>query len=71
MRPAPDTTFLNTMPMPMAALTEVDAFNSAWAITMPAQLEGHVMPSALFSEPIRGLSTREMDEPEVFRHFFG
>lgn len=43
---------------------------SAWAETRPASLE---MLAALppFDEPVRGLATREVNEPELFRHFFG
>lgn len=45
-------------------------FNSAWGVTMPADLA--TMPSpAPFREAIRGLVTREVHEPELFKHFFG
>jgi hypothetical protein len=43
--------------------------SSAWDNTMPASLEVVFEPEP-FHEPIRGLSTREVREPDVFRHFF-
>lgn len=43
---------------------------SAWDNTMPADLLS-VPPTQPFSETLRGLATREVHEPEVFRHFFG
>lgn len=49
---------------------DVQEFNSAWGVTMPADLVAapQVTP---FREAISGLDTREVLEPEVFRHFFG
>lgn len=42
----------------------------AWANTMPAGLD--TLPQAEFyCEPLLGLSIREVNEPEVFTHFFG
>jgi hypothetical protein len=43
-------------------------FNTAWGVTMPACLEPAPQP---FLEPLHGLAMREVDEPELFRHFFG
>lgn len=43
---------------------------SPWDSTRPAELEGHV-PSQPFREPVDGLAIREVNEPDVFRHFFG
>lgn len=41
-------------------------------LTMPADLEKDKRPASRpFSEPLRGLSMREVIEPDVFRHFFG
>ena len=41
-----------------------------WAETMPASLDALPEP-ARFHEPLEGLSVRDIDEPEVFRAFFG
>ena len=43
---------------------------SPWDNTMPAALDPAPV-SMPFSEPIDGMSTREVLEPEVFAHFFG
>ena len=43
---------------------------AAWDNTMPADLLA-VTPTQPFSETLRGLATREVMEPDVFRHFFG
>lgn len=44
----------------------------AFDLTMPADLETNKRPASRpFSEPLRGLSMREVIEPDVFRHFFG
>jgi hypothetical protein len=45
-------------------------FNTAWGVTMPAHLDTVPQP-AMFEEAISGLVTREVDEPELFKHFFG
>jgi hypothetical protein len=43
--------------------------SSAWDNTMPASLE--TLPAPVpFREPIQGLATREISEPDVFRAFF-
>ena len=41
-----------------------------WDATRPAELEAAV-PSQPFREPVNGLAIREVNEPDVFRHFFG
>jgi hypothetical protein len=41
-----------------------------WDSTRPAELEAAVV-SAPFREPLQGVAIREVDEPDVFRHFFG
>ena len=41
-----------------------------WDSTRPAELEAGV-PSQPFREPVDGLAIREVNEPDVFRHFFG
>jgi hypothetical protein len=41
-----------------------------WAETMPVSLEAMTAP-AVFREPLEGLSVRDIDEPEIFRVFFG
>jgi hypothetical protein len=44
--------------------------SSPWDATRPAELERPV-PSRPFREPLKGVAVREVDEPDVFRHFFG
>jgi hypothetical protein len=41
-----------------------------WTETMPSALD-QLEPSGPYYEPIEGLVTREVTEPDVFRHFFG
>jgi len=41
-----------------------------WAETMPVSLEAMNEP-VTFREPLEGLSVRDIDEPEIFRVFFG
>jgi hypothetical protein len=41
-----------------------------WDATLPAELDGEVV-SEPFRETLKGLATREVSEPDVFRHFFG
>jgi hypothetical protein len=44
--------------------------NSVWGATAPSGLD--TVPSSLpFVERLTGLATREVIEPDVFRHFFG
>ena len=43
---------------------------SPWDSTRPAELES-VAPSAPFREPLQGVAMREVNEPDIFRHFFG
>jgi hypothetical protein len=45
-------------------------FNTAWGVTMPADLMTVPAPEG-YQEPIRGLVTREVNEPELFKLFFG
>lgn len=42
---------------------------SVWAATRPAGLESPSEP--VFAEAMQGLAVREVNEPDVFRHFFG
>jgi hypothetical protein len=44
--------------------------NADWNATMPAELVD-LAPAEPFKEALRGLQTREVHEPEVFRLFFG
>jgi hypothetical protein len=44
-------------------------FNSVWDATMPAALDP-LQESGPFVESVRGMVTRELREPDVFRHFF-
>jgi hypothetical protein len=41
-----------------------------WDNTLPANLEAPA-PTEPFQEALHGLSTRQVYEPDVFRHFFG
>ncbi len=50
--------------------TQVSDFNTAWGVTMPAHLDT-APQTAPYRETIRGLVTREMNEPELFKQFFG
>jgi len=43
----------------------------AWKNTMPASLMEIAQPPKAFREALDGLSMREVDEPEIFQHFFG
>lgn len=43
---------------------------AVWTETMPASLDA-LAPSEPFRETLSGLATREVNEPDVFRHFFG
>jgi hypothetical protein len=45
------------------------SFTGTWDVTMPAALDP-ITESGPFQEPLRGLVTRELREPDVFRHFF-
>jgi hypothetical protein len=44
--------------------------SSPWDSTRPAELETAVVSSP-FREPLQGVAIREVNEPDVFRHFFG
>ena len=46
------------------------AFDTPWNSTMAASLD-MLPPSQPFREALKGLATREVHEPDVFRHFFG
>ncbi|MEO5687410.1 MAG: hypothetical protein ABIR54_08610 [Burkholderiaceae bacterium] len=41
-----------------------------WAETMPAEFDAIDEPVS-FREPLEGLSMRDINEPEIFRLFFG
>ena len=43
---------------------------AAWDNTLPASLDPAPL-SQPFRESLQGLATREVIEPDVFRHFFG
>jgi hypothetical protein len=45
------------------------SFNGAWDATLPAALDP-LIASGPFQESLQGLVTRELREPDVFRHFF-
>jgi hypothetical protein len=47
-----------------------EAHAPTWAETMPASLDELEAP-VTFREPLEGLSVRDIDEPEIFRVFFG
>ncbi len=42
-----------------------------WAETMPAPFDAFDDPITRFREPLEGLAMRDIDEPEIFRVFFG
>ncbi|MBT9524671.1 MAG: hypothetical protein IV105_05380 [Rhizobacter sp.] len=50
--------------------TQVSDFNTAWGVTMPAHLDTPAQ-AAPYREAIRGLVTREVNEPDLFKQFFG
>lgn len=45
-------------------------FGMTWAATAPVELDA-LPPSQPFREAVEGLATREVNEPDVFQHFFG
>lgn len=48
------------------------SFSNAWDSTVPAALDTlPAQPPTPFREALQGLSTREVHEPDLFRHFFG
>lgn len=47
-----------------------DAAEEHWTRTQAAEFDALPLPSP-FQEPLKGLKTREVDEPAVFRYFFG
>jgi hypothetical protein len=55
---------------PARRRAEPSSYVSAWDNTMPADLLSLAAPQP-FEETLTGLATREVNEPEVFRHFFG
>ena len=58
-RGANDSRFQNSM-----------SFDAPWGATMPAALDPAPV-SQPFVERLEGLATREVNEPDVFQHFFG
>ena len=46
-------------------------FASTWNTTMAAELDSLPPPSQPFRETLTGLVMREVNEPDVFQHFFG
>jgi hypothetical protein len=53
-----------------SAFGAASAFQSPWDATMPASLDAGP-ESQPFREPLDGMVMREVNEPDVFRHFFG
>jgi len=53
-----------------SAFMTTTSVGSPWDNTMPAALDPAPV-SEPFREPMRGLVTREINEPDVFHHFFG
>ena len=45
-------------------------FNADWGVTMPVSLDDGPVGFP-FREPLDGLATREIDEPELFHRLFG
>lgn len=58
-------------PSPMMRRVSAAEFNAAWGATLPATLDAAATPASPFREPIQGLVTREVDEPELFQVYFG
>jgi len=59
-----------TTARPVVMRTQATDFDTAWGVTMPAHLDT-VPQAAKFHEAIHGLVTLEVDEPDLFKHFFG
>lgn len=73
-RPLPSDDGIEWEEMPTLAVrrTGDDAQSgAAWKNTMPASLMESIAPPRPFREALDGLSMREVDEPEIFQHFFG
>jgi hypothetical protein len=52
------------------ASTSAADFNTAWGVTMPAALD--TLPEPVpFQETLPGVAMREVNEPDLFKHFFG
>ena len=51
-------------------VVRADDGHPTWAETMPATFDSFNEP-VKFREPLEGLSVRDIDEPEIFRVFFG
>ncbi len=47
----------------------LQGISQTWDVTMPAALDP-ITESGPFQETLTGLATRELREPDVFRHFF-
>lgn len=60
----------HTTPDALARRNPAQDFNTAWGVTLPADLATAPTPAPL-REAIRGLVMREVDEPELFKQFFG
>lgn len=54
----------------LARRTSAQDFNTAWGVTMPADLVTPLQATP-YHEAIRGLVMREVNEPELFKRFFG
>jgi hypothetical protein len=54
----------------LAPAWAASASHAVWDSTRPAALETAVT-SGPFREPLHGVAIREVEEPDVFRHFFG
>jgi hypothetical protein len=51
-------------------VVRTDGAAPGWAETMPAEFDAIEEP-VTFREPLEGLSMRDLNEPEIFRLFFG
>ncbi len=51
------------------AFQNLHGISQTWDVTMPAALDP-ITESGPFQETLTGLATRELREPDVFRHFF-
>lgn len=55
---------------PSRRRADPSSYGAPWDNTMPADLLS-IAPTQPFRETLNGLVTREVHEPDVFRHFFG
>ena len=70
-RLVPRGSLVRTSPDTVPDFETSSVFASPWNTTMAAELDTLPPPSQPFREALDGLALREVNEPDVFRHFFG